>query len=424
MDLPSSVNGGATAETPFRKPFASHFVAKIASSYFSSIQSVSTMNLGLLREGFRDVEKKDLWHGVFLKIESCSSEYKLTQKEGKKRENAKLNRYSNIIPHDHSRVILSDNKYINANHVLLRDTSLNLILTQGPLSNTQKEFWQMIWEKKCGTIIMLTRFVENGRSMSHPYLPSVNDATGEGNTLTVGIFEITETEMVHREHFDMRKLIMRSKESNEELVVAHYHLTCWPDFEVPQGTDQFLDVLAELHKQDSMDGSAPTVVHCSAGVGRSGTFAAVYACILKVKRTGELNMIDLPNLIVELRKYRMGLVQTPEQLRYCWKVVLDAVGSSKWRSLLGIPEPEEPDTADGDRADLGDGSVRPPKRRRSGKGNQDVLEVIDSGNGAVKIAEHNLRTTVIIIIIIIILLLLSILFIFELYWGILSNPSP
>ncbi|KHJ47669.1 Protein-tyrosine phosphatase [Trichuris suis] len=348
------------------------------------------MSLSYIHESFRDIEKKKMWQAVFQKIELDSSEFETTDEEGRKRENAHLNRYTNVLPYDHTRVLLPNGSYINANHVLLPGTNLNLILTQGPMSNTQKDFWQMIWEKKCAAIVMLTRFVESGRPKSFPYLPSCRHNTNAPNVLVVDNYEIKESGLVNQAHFDVRKLVLLSKKSKEQRVVKHYHLKCWPDFDVPESTDYFLDVLAELYKEDSMDGTFPTVVHCSAGVGRSGTFAAVYACLLKMRATNDLNDINLPELVVQLRKCRMGLIQTPEQLRYCWKVVLDAVNSSKWRPLLGLPEPLGSKNADDAAADGETEISRPTKRRRSEKDNSNVLDVVDSTGSVVpKIADEN-----------------------------------
>ncbi|CDW57595.1 Y phosphatase domain containing protein [Trichuris trichiura] len=348
------------------------------------------MSLSYIHESFKDIEKKKMWQAVFQKIEMDSSEFETTEEEGKKVENAELNRYTNVLPYDHTRVLLSNGGYINANHVFLSGTNLNLILTQGPMSNTQSDFWQMIWEKKCTAIVMLTRFVESGRPKSFPYLPSCHGNTNASNVLTVDSYEIRESDLVKQAHFDVRKLILLSKKSEEQRVVKHYHLKCWPDFDVPESTDYFLEVLAELYKEDSMDGRSPTVVHCSAGVGRSGTFAAVYACLLKIRATNELNDFNLPELVVELRKCRMGLVQTPEQLRYCWKVVLDAVGSSKWRPLLGLPEPlGSKNTSDVAATDGETETSRPTKRRRSEKDNSNVLDVIDASSAVPKIADEN-----------------------------------
>ncbi|CDW57593.1 Y phosphatase domain containing protein [Trichuris trichiura] len=236
--------------------------------------------LSRLREELLHYDKHSMWDSILKEIDRDTSSAGLTVEEGAKRENSDLNRYRNVLPYDQTRVVLPESGYINANYVTLSGTDLDLILTQGPLLGTVGDFWKMVWNEHCENIIMLSGFTEGNRAMCHPYLPMKLNS-GRCDTLSMGTFDVKLVEVISHKHFEVRKLTLRCN---------------------------------MFHRQVSSGRKGPTVVHCSAGVGRSGSFAVIYGCIKM-------------------------LIQTPQQLRFCWDALISATSCLKWRCAFGIPDP-------------------------------------------------------------------------------------
>ena len=80
---------------------------------------------------------------------------------------------------------------------------------------------------------------------------------------------------------------------------------------MPSSTKAFLSLVHQVNREE---GDGPIVVHCSAGIGRSGTFCAVHSLVQKmhahVKATGELPPISVVETVISLRDQRPGMVQT------------------------------------------------------------------------------------------------------------------
>ena len=139
----------------------------------------------------------------------------------------------------------------------------------------------MIWEQKSKGILMLNGLVERGYVKCHQYWP---EREGEELKFDVELKVKLESEE-HREHYIIRKCLLTDEQSGQSRQVIQFHYTSWPDFGLPQSRSSFLEYLIAVRDSGSLDISqdvGPPVVHCSAGIGRSGTFCLVDSCLLLV----------------------------------------------------------------------------------------------------------------------------------------------
>ncbi|GMT28282.1 hypothetical protein PFISCL1PPCAC_19579 [Pristionchus fissidentatus] len=260
------------------------------------------------------------WMSVFQAINSQiakrAKSLKLTCKVAYSCDNVDKNRYRDISPYDQNRITLgADGNYINASPVPVEETNQNYILCQGPLDETCVDFWQMVWEQNVPTIVMLNKLIERGMLKCAPYFPSLDVKELEFKPYKI-VCEAEEEEG----DFTKRILSLRQEDCDEVKTITHIQYTEWPDFGVPKSTSNLLHLMRRYWELHGRDNSAPAVVHCSAGVGRSGTFVVVDTVIRLVESGTE---VDMEKLIVRLREKRMGLIQTPQQLRFSWQTIVD-----------------------------------------------------------------------------------------------------
>jgi len=230
--------------------------------------------------------------------------------------NLPKNRYSDVLPSESTRVRLKliDNlegsDYINANYLL----GSKYISCQAPLLNTFADFWRMIWEQNSLIIVMLTKLMENGKLKAQVYWPSkiMGNIVFGGISVTLLSEEISES-------FTIRNIQMTK--DNETRTVHHLHYTDWPDFGIPictKGIRDLCETVNCLVKSASND-SSPIVVHCSAGLGRSGSFIAIHYSLKKL--IIESSSLNIPDLISEMRRDRIGMVQTEKQYEFIYKAI-------------------------------------------------------------------------------------------------------
>eukprot|EP00105_Crassostrea_gigas_P036341 XP_019920489.1 PREDICTED: receptor-type tyrosine-protein phosphatase T [Crassostrea gigas] len=227
---------------------------------------------------------------------------------GKKPENKTRNRFKTTFPYDHSRVILTmqhegASDYINANYIDGPDRPKQYIAAQGPKKNTVDDFWRMIWQEEVTSIVMLTNLKEGDKIKCTQYWPDVNRLSDYG---PVSVKLIGEKEYAF---YIERILSVRYKKLQKIRVVTQYHYTSWPDHGVPEP----LCLLIFHHhviSRTTNGKKVPTVVHCSAGVGRTGTYIALDAQYHIGKQTGKVNVADF---VKKMRGDRMTMVQTIEQ---------------------------------------------------------------------------------------------------------------
>ncbi|XP_036390772.1 receptor-type tyrosine-protein phosphatase eta-like [Megalops cyprinoides] len=237
-------------------------------------------------------------------------------------ENKGKNRYNNVLPYDSSRVKLSINgspfdDYINANYMPGYNSKKEYIAAQGPLPATVNEFWRMIWEKNVHTLVMLTRCNEQGRVKCEEYWPS---KTKHFNNITV-----TTTSEIPLEDWTIRDFDVKNVKTAETRALRHFHFTAWPDHGVPETTElliNFRHLVREHMEQFSRN--SPTVVHCSAGVGRTGTFIAIDRLIYQIERE---SMVDVYGIVHDLRMHRPLMVQTEDQYVFLNQCAMDIIKS-------------------------------------------------------------------------------------------------
>ncbi|XP_069326670.1 receptor-type tyrosine-protein phosphatase eta [Eulemur rufifrons] len=240
-------------------------------------------------------------------------------------ENRGKNRYNNVLPYDISRVKLSiqthsADDYINANYMPGYHSKKDFIATQGPLPNTLKDFWRMVWEKNVYAIIMLTKCVEQGRTKCEEYWPS-KQAQDYGDITVAMTSEVVLPE------WTIRDFTVKSIPTSESHPLRQFHFTSWPDHGVPDTTDLLINfryLVRDYMKQSPPE--SPILVHCSAGVGRTGTFIAIDRLIYQIENE---NTVDVYGIVYDLRMHRPLMVQTEDQYVFLNQCVLDIVRSQK-----------------------------------------------------------------------------------------------
>ncbi|KAM9495154.1 receptor-type tyrosine-protein phosphatase eta [Clarias gariepinus] len=237
-------------------------------------------------------------------------------------ENKGKNRYNNVLPYDSSRVKLSvqgnpSDDYINANYIAGYNSKKEYIAAQGPLPTTVNEFWRMIWEKHAHTIVMLTKCYEQGRVKCEKYWPQ--ESKLYNNIL------LTTTSEIELEDWTIRDFTIKNVKTAETRNVRQFHFTAWPDHGVPETTEVLINFrhLVREH-MESFSRNAPAVVHCSAGVGRTGTFIALDHLTFQIERE---SMVDIYGIVHDMRMHRTLMVQTEDQYVFLNQCASDIIKS-------------------------------------------------------------------------------------------------
>ncbi|XP_010878660.3 tyrosine-protein phosphatase non-receptor type 2a [Esox lucius] len=289
---------------------------------------------------FEDIDSSGKWQNLYNEIRNQASEY--SYRMAKLPENRNRNRYRDVSPYDHSRVKLenSENDYINASLVTVEEAQRSYILSQGPLRNTCGHFWLMIWEQNSKAVIMLNRVIEKGSEKCAQYWPTDED---HSVSFTDTGFVVTLVKEEDMSYYTIRLLELRHTETGETREIYHFHYTTWPDFGVPESPASFLNFLVKVRESGSLEVEhGPAVVHCSAGIGRSGTFSLVDSCLILMSKRKDPSSVDIQKVLLDMREYRMGLIQTPDQLRFSYRAVMEGAKciirdsspqQSRWREL-------------------------------------------------------------------------------------------
>ncbi|XP_073723286.1 receptor-type tyrosine-protein phosphatase epsilon [Misgurnus anguillicaudatus] len=235
--------------------------------------------------------------------------------------NMKKNRVLQIIPYDFNRVILSMKRgqeftdYINASFIDGYRQKDYFIATQGPLAHTVDDFWRMVWEWKCHSIVMLTELQERDQDKCFQYWPSED-------SVTYGDFTVEMKGDVLCDTFSLKDLLLTYGPDKQTRLVRHFHFHAWPEIGIPAEGKGMIDIIASVQKQQQQSGNHPIIVHCSAGAGRTGTFIALSNILERVKAEG---LLDVFQTVKSLRMQRPHMVQTVEQYDFCYRVVQDFV---------------------------------------------------------------------------------------------------
>ncbi|KAM6415404.1 receptor-type tyrosine-protein phosphatase C [Rhynochetos jubatus] len=236
---------------------------------------------------------------------------KFSIKEAKKSHNQNKNRYIDILPYDHNRVELSEiagdpgSDYINASYIDGFKEPRKYIAAQGPKDETTDDFWRMIWEQKATIIVMVTRCEEGKRNKCAQYWPSMENGSATYGDITVKINESKTCP-----DYVIQKLhITNGKERTAGRDVTHIQFTSWPDHGVPEDPHLLLKLRRRVNALSNFF-SGPVVVHCSAGVGRTGTYIGIDAMLEGLDAEGR---VDVYGYVVKLRRQRCLMVQVESQ---------------------------------------------------------------------------------------------------------------
>nr|XP_036218384.1 tyrosine-protein phosphatase 10D isoform X3 [Bactrocera oleae] len=234
--------------------------------------------------------------------------------------NRPKNRFTNILPYDHSRFKLQPvdddegSDYINANYVPGHNSPREFIVTQGPLHSTRDDFWRMCWESNSRAIVMLTRCFEKGREKCDQYWPN--------DTVPVFYGDI-KVQILNDSHYaDWVMTEFMLCRGSEQRIMRHFHFTTWPDFGVPNPPQTLVRFVRAFRERIGSE-QRPIVVHCSAGVGRSGTFITLDRILQQIKTS---DFVDIFGIVYAMRKERVWMVQTEQQyicIHQCLLAVLE-----------------------------------------------------------------------------------------------------
>jgi len=226
------------------------------------------------------------------------------------------NRFGNIFPYDFSRVKLREipgeegSDYINASFLDGYGKPKAYIAAQAPFPNQVSNFWRMIWENRLPTLVMLTRCFE-GKIKCKQYWPENISATlNPGYNLSV-----TLTSSIPFAEYEIRKLVLKDTSYLDEtsLQVTQLHYLGWPDHGVPANAFSMVNFIRQVRKIHPPFHQPPLLVHCSAGVGRTGAFIVLDSMMQRIEAEGNVNIFEF---LEKLRMQRMMMVQTEVYILY------------------------------------------------------------------------------------------------------------
>ncbi|CAI5441087.1 unnamed protein product [Caenorhabditis angaria] len=285
-----------------------------------------------------------------LQAEQGPAEQLFSKRAGRREINVDKNRYKNIVPFDHTRVVLKDkagiagSDYINASYVKFDQPNpalslvpvRNYIATQGCLESTIPDFWRMIWQEDSRVIVMPTRENERREKCSR-YWPELNDTvvhseisittTEEKKVRKQLPDELKNEQQIHDDDDEVSYIVrtfnIKKLGSPASRIVRHLQYVCWPDHGCPYHPHEvisFLETVDATHKQfeTAEVQQGPVVVHCSAGIGRTGTFMLLDVLLTQIKIRGRGCPIDVWKTAKHARNFRGGLVQTEQQYQFLY----------------------------------------------------------------------------------------------------------
>lgn len=265
-----------------------------------------------------------------------------SKKEGQRPENRHKNRVKHLVPYDDTRVVLKDgdsevkgSDYICAAYIqITSETSRadggRLIATQGCLSETVGDFWRMVWQERSQVIVMATKAVEDDRvKVSRYWCEEGEERLLEGQNYK---FQVKGQSVTPHRDYVLRELevtrLSGEGQGEGSRLVYQFNFTAWPDFGVPKNPAAIIDFLATVNsKQAELTEAGPMVIHCSAGLGRTGTLVVIEALIHQIKEEGLDCDLDIQKTVLKVRSQRPGMIQTEPQYKFIYKALLSYLQS-------------------------------------------------------------------------------------------------
>uniref|UniRef100_A0A8D0RS47 protein-tyrosine-phosphatase n=1 Tax=Sus scrofa TaxID=9823 RepID=A0A8D0RS47_PIG len=275
------------------------------------LMNVEPINADVLLETYKRkiADEGRLFLAEFQSIPRVFSKFSI--KDARKPFNQNKNRYVDILPYDYNRVELSDingdagSNYINASYIDGFKEPRKYIAAQGPRDETIDDFWRMIWEQKATVIVMVTRCEEGNKNKCAEYWPSMEEGSHAYGDVIV---EVNEHKRCP-DYIIQKLTITNRKEKVNGRAVTHIQFTSWPDHGVPEDPHLLLKLRRRVNAFSNFF-SGPIVVHCSAGVGRTGTYIGIDAMLEGLEAE---NKVDVYGYVVKLRRQRCLMVQVEAQ---------------------------------------------------------------------------------------------------------------
>ncbi|XP_047217901.1 tyrosine-protein phosphatase non-receptor type 6 [Girardinichthys multiradiatus] len=369
-----------------RQPY---FSTRVNAADIDSRVKQLDLTLNKPSEGEGEKTKAGFWE-EFDALQKLEAKVKKSREEGQRPENKSKNRYKNILPFNDTRVILQNadpevvgSDYINANYVkdkLWESGEQKVyIATQGCLATTVDDFWQMVWQEKTHVIVMTTREVEKGRNKCVPYWPE------QKTSKEFGKYAVScESEM---EATDYKVRLLKIAPVNQAKLshpIWHYQYLSWPDHGVPQEPGGVLSFLTQVNtKQAEYPDAGPMIIHCSAGIGRTGTILVIDMIIETIDTLGLDCDIDISKYIQMVREQRSGMVQTEVQYKFIYLAVSEYIQTTKAKENAS----KETDTEYGNLQ-----LKHQPASRKVSKNKEDVYENLSKGKKDMKKSKFEKKT--------------------------------
>lgn len=248
--------------------------------------------------------------------------------------NKKKNRYMNNIPYDETRVVLhgeeGESDYINASYIEGGGGQRVFIATQGPKETNERtidDFWRMVWQNKCNVIVMLGNLIEGGRGKVSQYWPD------QGEKKKYGPVEVEQKSVKEEVNWVRRHLVV--EQGNHSRDVVQYQFTKWPDHDVPDSPYGASRLVRDMMR---WRWSGPPVIHCSAGLGRTGTFLLVLRLLDDLQQKGSFKPLEV---LSSIRKCRANVLDNQHQYRFAHHILLEILYGKKTRVPINKNFPKD-----------------------------------------------------------------------------------